>query len=229
MAKSRERNSARELRKQGKSIKEISKFLNVSKSSVSIWCRDIILTDDQARELQNRIRTKGSYEARVRGARVQHERRVQQIKELREKGFNLIDSISKREILLIGAALYWGEGMKKEGRARIANSDPRIIKFMVDWFKYIWHIPKDQLTFQILINEIHKPRIKDVEQYWSNLLDVPSSQFTKTTFIKTKNKKSYKNFPEHYGTLIVSVRRGGDLRHKINGIISALSEKYSHV
>ncbi len=226
MAKSKEKIKARELRQQGKSIKELAKFLRVSKGSVSIWCRDIILTAEQIENLQKRIATKGSYEARLKGARIQHERRLKQIKQLYEDGFKLVGSLSERDLLLIGAGLYWGEGMKKEGRARIANSDPEIIKFMVNWFQSIWGISKDQLTPSILINEIHKKRVHEVEQYWSRLLNIPLDQFTKTTFIKAKNKKIYKNFQEHYGTLIVSVRKGSDLRHKINGLIAALSQKF---
>lgn len=225
MAKFKEKIIAQELRQQGKSIKEIAKLLGVSKSSVSIWCRDIVLTAEQIENLQKRMGTKGSYEARLKGAKIQHERRLQQIKQLQEEGLKMIDSLSKRDLLLIGAALYWGEGMKKEGRARLGNSDPAIIQFMVNWFQSIWGIPKDQLTPSILINEIHKNRVHQVEQYWSDLLNIPLTQFTKTVFIKAKNKKIYKNFQDHYGTLIVSVRKGSNLRHKINGLIAALSQK----
>ena len=227
MAKSFARIKARKLRKQGKSIKEIAKLLGVSQGSASIWCRDISLSSEQVARLQLRIASKGSYEARLRGARVQHERRLEQVEVLRKEGSQLIGLFSKRDMLLIGASLYWGEGMKKQGRARIANSDPAIIKFMVRWFREIWGIPKSRLTFQVLINEIHTKRLGEVERYWSNVLGVSQSQFTKTTLIKAKNKKIYENFSKHYGTIIASVRRGGDLRHKINGIIDAFSKSQS--
>lgn len=224
MAKSREKIKARELRTQGKSIKEIASILRVAKGSVSVWCRDIELTPKQIQRLHEKM-VKGNYKGSLRGARVQHERRLQQIKQLHIEGFKTINSLSKRDLLLIGAALYWGEGMKKEGRARIANSDPIIIQFMINWFQFVWGISKDQLTLSILINRIHKKRARQVEQYWSNLLNIPLIQFTKTTLIKAKNKKVYKNFRDHYGTIIVSVRKGSDLRHKINGLIVALSPK----
>lgn len=225
MAKSKEKNKALELRQRGESIKDIAKKLRVAKSTVSLWCRDIELTPKQIQRLHEKM-VKGSYKGRLKGARVQHERRLRQIKQLREEGFKMVDSLSKRDLLLIGAALYWGEGMKKEGRARIANSDPEMVKFIINWFRLIWSIPQNQFTLQILINKIHQSRASEVEQYWSNLLRIPRTQFTKTTFIKTKNKKIYKNFQDHYGTLIVSVRKGSDLRHKINGLITALSKNF---
>ena len=108
MAKFREKIKAQELRQQGKSIKEIAKFLGVSKSSISIWCRDIVLTAEQIESLQKRMSTKGSYEARLKGARTQHERRLQQIKRLQEEGFKIIESLSKRDLLLIGV-VFIGE------------------------------------------------------------------------------------------------------------------------
>jgi len=51
MAKSKERNRAIELRKKGESIKVIAKKIGVSKSSTSIWCRDIILSPMQIQKL----------------------------------------------------------------------------------------------------------------------------------------------------------------------------------
>ena len=44
MSKYNERIKARKMRKNGISIISISKELNVSKSSISVWCKDIILT-----------------------------------------------------------------------------------------------------------------------------------------------------------------------------------------
>jgi transposase len=47
LAKHKEKNLAMILRKEGKSIKEIAKFLNVSAGSVSIWVKQIKLTEKQ--------------------------------------------------------------------------------------------------------------------------------------------------------------------------------------
>ena len=191
MAKSLKRIEAQQSRQKGESIKEIAKKLNVSKSTASIWCRDIILTRKQIERLKSRIATKGSYENRLRGARVQRERRLKEVEQLQRSGFDLIGSISRKEMLLVGVALYWGEGAKKEGRARIVNSDPEMIKFIINWFQVAWKIPKNQFTLHISINKIHYTRIHQVEKYWSDMLQIPLGQFTKTTLIKSKNKKKY--------------------------------------
>ncbi|MCS7263556.1 MAG: helix-turn-helix domain-containing protein [Armatimonadetes bacterium] len=54
MAKLAERQQARLLRKQGWSIKTIAKNLGVSRSSVSLWVRDIALTVEQREFIESR-------------------------------------------------------------------------------------------------------------------------------------------------------------------------------
>src|SRR5688572_3496121 len=46
------REEARRLRQQGMAIKRIAKQLSVSQSSVSIWVRDIVLSDEQMAALK---------------------------------------------------------------------------------------------------------------------------------------------------------------------------------
>ena len=52
MAKSKQMLQARQLRKEGESIKVIAKKLSVSVSSVSVWCRDIELSKEQIESLK---------------------------------------------------------------------------------------------------------------------------------------------------------------------------------
>ena len=53
--KTAERELARPMRRyEGRSIKEIARLLHVSRSSVSLWVRDIALSDEQHAALQAR-------------------------------------------------------------------------------------------------------------------------------------------------------------------------------
>ena len=54
MAKSRDKIKARKLRKKGESIKKIANLLNISTSTVSLWCRDVELTNIQIDNLRKR-------------------------------------------------------------------------------------------------------------------------------------------------------------------------------
>ena len=96
------------------------------------------------------------------------------------------------------------------------------IKFIIKIFRKVWKIDKGRFAAYIGINKIHKDRVKEVEDYWSKITKIPREQFTKTTLIKAKNKKNYKNFPVHYGTLTVKIRKSAELYYQIIGLIDGL-------
>jgi transposase len=52
--KTRERELARALRRKGRSVREIERLVGVSRSSVSLWVRDIELTAEQIQALRLR-------------------------------------------------------------------------------------------------------------------------------------------------------------------------------
>ncbi len=99
-----------------------------------------------------------------------------------------------------------------------------MILFILEWFREICNVPAGRFSFQVKINEIHKNRVKEVENYWSKLTGISLSQFTKTILIKVRNKKVYPNLDDHYGTLRIVVRQGTQLRRKINGWIEGLTK-----
>lgn len=224
MAKSKEKNQALELRRNGESIKVIANKLGVAKSTVSLWCRDIKLTQKQIEILHKRM-VKGGYKGRMKGARMQYKRRLRSIEELKTKGAKRLSNLSNKSFLVAGATLYWGEGSKKGRDVRVANSDPKIIKFMLNWFRVLWKVTDDRFSLHILINETHRKRIEEVQNYWSQVTGISKSQFTKPTFIKAENKKIYKNFSSHYGTLSLNVRGNPTkLIRQILGLIDKLGE-----
>jgi transcriptional regulator with XRE-family HTH domain len=221
MAKSRERNKAIKLREQGMSIKEIAKKIGVSKSSASIWCRDIVLTKAQVKRLHESM-IKGSYAGRMKGARMQYERRLKVIEMAEINGRAEIGSLSKRDLLISFISLYWGEGSKKSRQFAINNSDPQMVTFIIKALRKLWGIEEERLVLTVGINEIHKNRDKEVVNYWSKVTGVPTDQFRKTIFIKAKTKKHYDNFKIHYGTVTVKVKKSSDIYYKTMGLIKGL-------
>jgi len=218
MAKPQEKNRALKLRKQGKSLKEISEEIGVGKSTISLWCRDIELSPTQIKRLRKKM-NEGGYI----GARAQYRRRLERIKRGKEWGDKRISNLSHRDLFLSGLSLYWGEGSKKTRQVRVSNSDPAVINFMIRWFKDIWGVRDERFAIRIGINVAHKGRVKEVEKYWSKVTGIPMEQIRKTTLIRSKSKKNYKNFYEHYGTVRLEVRKPAELYYKIMGSIDALS------
>ena len=227
MARFIEKNKALELRQNGESIKDIAKKLKIAKSTVSFWCRDIKLTPEQIQRLHDKM-VRGGYKGRMMGARMQYERRIEMTKKFKELGRRQVGLMSSRDFTVVGAALYWGEGSKKEKQGvRVTNSDPEMIKFMLKWFKQIWKVPTNQINLSVMINKIHKDRVKEVEEYWSKITKIPQKQFYKTILIKAKNKKNYTNFPIHFGTLTVKIKKSTNLHRQIMGMVDGLARRRS--
>lgn len=223
MAKSFEYNKAQGLRKRGKSIRDIARILSVAKSTVSLWCRDIELTQEQLHKLQEN-KLKGGYAGRMKGARIQYEKRIQKDQTLELEGKTLLGSLTKRDFFMAGLGVYWGEGTKYGRQAGVSNSDPLIVKFCIKWFKEVFHFDDSRFKLYILINEIHRKRLKKVLQYWVSITGIPKESFGKITLIKAKNKKSYNNFHIHYGTVRINIRRPMEIHHKIMGMLKEVGK-----
>ncbi|MBU1118383.1 hypothetical protein KKH43_00700 [Patescibacteria group bacterium] len=223
MAKSALKIEARRLRKQGYSLKEIISKLNIAKSTVSVWCRDIELTKEQIERLQKKQNT-ASLVGRLKGAKKQQQNRLNKIEHYKKLGNKDIGKLSKRDFFVSGLALYWGEGSKKENRVGFSNSDPHAIQFMEKWLIHFLKVDKTRFSLQIGINEIHRQRESEVKKYWSSLTGVPYCQFVKTSFKQVQNQKIYKNNQNHFGTLRITITKSSELQYKIWGWLKALSE-----
>jgi hypothetical protein len=222
MAKFEKRLDARKLRRKGYSIFSIARCLGVSKSSVSVWCRDLKLTQKQAnRLLENAINA--GHKGRMIGAEMNRRKKEERIAFHKESGEKEIGKLSDRDLLMTGIALYWGEGNKK-GKTKLsfANSDPEAILFMYKWFQKAMDVGKNEFMPRIFINEIHGSRIKKVVKFWSSLLNLPIEQFGKPFLLKMKQKKVYENHDNYYGVLALGVRKSTDLKYRILGLINAL-------
>ncbi len=123
---------ARELRDRGLDYEEIAGALGVSKSSVSLWVRDMPRPERLSYEECRKRAAEGSrlyWEAERPAREAQREA-------VRAAAAGQIGALSKREILIAGAIAYWCEGAKnkphrRQDRVVFINSDPGLIKFFL--------------------------------------------------------------------------------------------------
>lgn len=222
MAKFEKRLKALGLRRRGWSIKTIANQLDVSKSTASIWCRDLELTKAQRLRLtENAIRA--GHRGRMIGAQKNKEKKVAQIELYRNLGKQAVGRLTERDWLLAGAALYWAEGSKKS-RFAFTNSEPQMIKFVARWLKYAMGVKKDEFMPRIFINAIHKPRIEKVVDFWSQLLQVPMHQFGNPVLLRDRPKKIYENYDSYYGVLALGVRNSNKIKYRVLGLIDAIRD-----
>lgn len=222
MAKSKEKLRARQLRRKGESIKKIAKVLKVSSDSASRWCRDIKLTEKQITNLRKR-QTDPFYGEKLNYYLKKKREFEEKVLNLKNQGIKEIVKLTKREILLIGIALYWGEGFKKDHLVGLATSDINIARFFIYWLKTCFNISYKDLILKVTANISYKSGIDELEKYWSSGLKIPLNQFSKPFFQKTIWKKIYENKNEYRGVLRIKVRRSINLLRKTFGYIEGIT------
>lgn len=210
------------LRKTGKSIKKIAKLLGVSVSIVSVWSKEVVLTEKQREKLKRR-------KVRVRHlrrlAKQSHLEKVARVKKLLKDANSEIKPLSEQELFLTGLALYWAEGFKsiKEGRLGFCNSDPRMIKFIIKWFEKALKIKKEDFILRTEFNETHRDRTEEIRSFWVKLTGISLNQFEKPFYHRSAWLRDYSNRGDYYGVLRVRVRRSSELLNKTRGWIIGLS------
>ena len=183
-----EKNQSIELRRKGLSIKKIASRLNVSKSSVSLWVRDVSITKSQRSKLDKYPHTIVAVEKR-RLSRLKNEsiKRESVIISAQKE----IGTIALRELWLMGVMLYWAEGGKTQRTVRFSNGDPEMIKIMMKFFRIICKVPEAKFRGYIHIHD-HLDH-KKAKLYWSSISGIPTDQFFKTYLVKDKVRKSDRN------------------------------------
>ncbi len=228
MARSQEKLRALELRRNGQSIKEIARKLKVSASSVSNWCKNVVLTPEQIKELEKHSRDP-YYGKRLEYLLSQKRKKEEKIKFLLNQGKKEVGSLTKRELFLIGIALYWSKGFKKDTQAGFANSDPKMIKLFLAWLYTCFdYKPKDLLP-RLTLNISHKSRTNKVIKYWSEVIGIPPQDFKKPFYQNVKWKKVYENPETYYGVLRIKVRKSKDFLRRIHGWIDGLREQTENI
>jgi len=197
---------AQQLRREGLSYKEILEQVPVSKSTISLWCREIELTLEQ----KERLKAK---RGKPNGPKFLKDRSIAVTKQIKAQAKSELKPLTDYEFKVAGIMIYWGEGFKTQ-YVGISNSDPNLIKFMMRWFREVCHVPESK--FRARVN-IHSGQNEfKIKQFWSEITGIPLSQFRKT-YVKEEGTGHRKNIL-YNGTLGIIVSDARLLR-KILGWI----------
>ncbi len=227
MAKSKQKLEAQKLRFKGESIKSIAKKVGVSTSTVSLWSRDIKLTKEQIMQLEKNSKDP-FYGRRLAYSLKQQSARITKEKKIVNDSKRLIGDLTKRDLLIAGTALYWAEGFKKDKMVGFANTDPEMIKFFLNWVLNSLDVSFELIKLRVGINEHHKYREKEIQEYWSKITNIPLSNFYRPYYQKVSWKKEYEHPEQYFGTLRIRVLKSTDLLRKIRGLIEGIKISSPH-
>jgi transcriptional regulator with XRE-family HTH domain len=211
---------ARALRRQGLSYKEIREKIDVPKSTLSLWLKDVPLKPEH----KARLYTK-QIQILSRGAPCQKERRKKEIDIIianAEKEIHL--PLSDDAYKLFGVALYWGEGNKTQ-KFGITNSDPYLIAFMVQWLDKVLNVKPT--TLKPYLNIYPQQNELALKKFWSELTNIPLENFGKS-YVKPPNK-GYKKNNLYYGTIKIYVPKGTNFMHQVYGWRKAVLQPIENI
>jgi hypothetical protein len=203
------------MRADGRSYREIQAVVGVAKSTLSLWLRDVPLTDDQHRALAQRGPEAARQNAQsIRANATRRRLRVQA--EARDQ----VTRLSESELFVAGVVAYWAEGSKNKPwrfgtPVKFMNSDPGLIRLFLAWLRLVG-VGSDRLIFSVHIHETADASA--AVAFWAGVVGAPESQFGKCT-IKTHNPKTVrKNVgADYHGCLLVYVRNSAELNLRIAG------------
>ncbi|WP_405941791.1 hypothetical protein [Streptomyces sp. NBC_00207] len=213
-AKDDVRARARELRLQGMTYDQIQVELGCSKSSISLWVRDLPKPTPQrtpAEQAQLASRKRWEHENALRDEQRTH---------IKESARAEIGRLSDRELFIVGVTLYWAEGAKDKSydrreKVQFINSDPGVILVFLAWLDLIG-VDRKRIRYRVMIHE--SADAKAAEEHWAALVDADAAQFARATLKKHNPKTTRKNAGENYqGCLVLYVSRSADIYRRVEG------------
>ncbi|HLD92464.1 MAG TPA: helix-turn-helix domain-containing protein [Patescibacteria group bacterium] len=221
MAKLIEKRKVIELRLQGKSYSEIKKLVNVSKSSLSLWLKDVHLSEKQIKRIKN-IKAR-SIERFCESMRLKHQLRLD---DYYEKQKNKLLPLTEKELFIAGLFLYSGEGNKVSRNClSLANTDPSVIRLCYFWMKKSLLISNNKIFVKLHLYD--DMNINRELRYWSRTVKIPLSQFKKP-YIKKSFRQSIDQKGFGHGTCTLMVFNT-IIKENVMMAIKAISDSYNEI
>ncbi|MDO8594675.1 MAG: hypothetical protein Q7R93_04150 [bacterium] len=180
-----DKQKAFELRRQGKSYKEIRSVLGMSLAILSDWFKN----EDWSKKIKSRLvsaaSTRNSYKLDL-----MHKARKKQLDSLYEKAREEAKSeyrtFSSNHLFIAGLMIYWGEGDKlSKYRCGIANTEPRMLKVFSRFLQEIAGINPKKIKIWLLLY----PDLVDAncKKYWVEACGLPEANFSKSITVQGKS------------------------------------------
>ena len=166
---------AKKLRGEGFSLSEISRRLGVSKSTASLWLKDVELSPDAEKKIKAKF---------TAGQLASHETKRRQTREkedvARSLAIGVLNHYSPNVYTskIFCAVIYFCEGSKiiKDG-IRFTNSDPLLIATFLKLFRSSFELKKEKFRVGVHLHNYHDKGTQ--LKFWSKIARIPLSQFIK--------------------------------------------------
>lgn len=181
------KNKAFDLRKRGKSYGQISDLLSLSKSTVSLWFKDISWSQEIKKQLVKKSKEDSC--KRLTGLNnVRGKKLIEYYLKAEKDAIKEYLNLKNNKLFIIGISLYWGEGDKtfKNGIVRISNIDEKLLKIFNDFLQKICQVNIEKIRAGILLYpDLNSDKCL---KFWSEGIKISKNRFFKSTIIQGKHK-----------------------------------------
>ena len=208
------------LRLQGKSVRDIEKRVHINRSTLSGWFKNINLTEEQNKKLQENWKN-ALVHARGKAVVWHNEQKALRIKTAQKEAnqtLNKINPSNNYVLELALAMLYLGEG-SKTNTTGLGNSNPLILKFFVKSIERLFGLDRNILKCDLHLRSDQDKN--DAIEYWSKELSIPKNNFIA---MKDKRVAKSKTYSHYKGVCVVQCGRIAIQRRLVH-----LAEEFSKI
>lgn len=215
------------LRADGRSVNDIADRLGVAKSTTYQWVRHLPL-DNSSEEARQR---RQAHSKAMTDARWENHRQARDAARVETvaRAEAWVRNLRERELILVGAAIYWSEGTKAKPwrphdcRVKFVNSDPMLVVLFLRFLDAMG-VPRANLRLRVAIHE--SADAEAAVEWWANVVGVSPDLFQRTSLKRHNPKTSRHNVGDDYrGCLIIEALRSSRVYWKIEGIMRGMADE----
>ena len=196
----KDKEKAIQLRRLGKSYKQIGQELGIATSTLAFWFKNEPWSQEIKTRLSSQVSLSNPRALDLLG-RANKERWKTKYEEYRVAATREFEKNKNDPLFLAGIMLYWGEGEKqpKSSQVRLSNNEPEMLKVFYLFLVRALKISPDKISASLLLY----PDLVDSVQknFWSKATGVPPGRFKKSAYLKSRDAKKRLS----YGVCTISV------------------------
>jgi len=226
----KDKNTAIKLRHSGLTYSQISDSLNVPKSTLSSWLKNIELNPQSKEKINEHVRSTKIIKL-IQRNKLRSKITQENHGKNRLKAENEAKKFSDDPLFLTGLALYWGEGYKKGAEGSkwksidFANSDPEMIKVMIKFFFKFLPIKKSDVKAQLMSHNVNDDT-KNIE-FWKKTTGLHDNNFLRVSHVISKSSQSKVKNKLQHGTIHLRINNVV-LFFRLIGWIDFLKKKFKN-
>ena len=184
------KSSAISLREKGYSLGEISKQLQISKSTISEWVGSIELSANAQKRLADKKIIGQNKSTLLKRKRTMENKRIAQ-----NLALNNLNNINfSKELLKLCCSLFWWcEGNKDTSMIRFTSSDHTLISNFLYTLRTGFEINESKFRALVHIHAYHNDEKQ--KAYWSKITKIPLNQFYASFQKKNTGIRTKENYP----------------------------------